>query len=283
MPNEIKSYPTKEQEQPGEEEALIPILDVVGGFNVPEPLINVGDEQTATLSAKSPYETWQANPTPANLYAVTVSLKPTIDSVVASLGGSGSPDVAAKARVLAAKAVKSYDPSYGASLPTWVSQQLRQLTRQVRKSNNIISIPEGIQLDAFKLSNAEAEFVDENNREPTVIELADITGIPVKRITDVRTKMRPVAQESKFIDDSGNTALQHSSVDHYPEALDYVYNDSDLMDRRILEYTLGYGGHEILDNQQIMQTLKLTPVQLSRRKARLTMRVQDIVNNLEAL
>lgn len=265
-------------------EQLLGILDVAGISKRPEPLLEDEGVQLAASMVSAPsYDTWKKEPTPANLYAVTKSLKPTIDAVLASMGGTGSPDVATRARVVAAQAVQSYDPSYGASLNTWVSHRLRQLTRQIRKSNNIIAVPEGVQLDGLALNRAEQQFIDENNREPTVNELADITGLSVKRIADVRTKLRPVTTEGVFTDEEGNVGLQGSVPDYDQEAVEYVYNDSDLLDRQVLEMTLGYGGHEVLSNDTIMQKLKLTPVQLSRRKSRLTMRIQDIVNDLNSL
>lgn len=281
--SETKSSQMPESEQSGQGEKLLSILDVAWGVKPPEPLLDDGADLAARISSGNPYDTWKADPTPANLYAVTKSLKPTIDSVLASLGGTGSPDVATRARVVAAKAIQSYDPAYGASLPTWVSQQLRQLTRDVRKSNNTISIPEGVQLDGFTLKQAEQQFVDEHDREPTVNELADMTGLSVKRITDVRNKLKPVATEGAFTDEEGNVGIVGSLPDFDQEAVDYVYNDSDLIDRQILEMKLGYGGHDVLDNAAIMQKLGLTPVQLSRRVNRLTMRIQDNVNNLNAV
>jgi hypothetical protein len=63
--------------------------------------------------------------------------------------------------------------------------------------------------------------------------------------------------------------------------MDYIYNDSDTTDQKLLEYLLGYGGETPLDNKTIQQKLKLTPVQLTRRKARLAMRFNTIIADLE--
>lgn len=263
------------------DEPLLSISEVVG-LTQPEPIEEI-KEDAPDAGSLSPYEKWQLFKDSDSLYEVTKSLRPTIDSVVASLGGTGNPQIASKARVIAAKAIQSYDPSAGATLPTWVSQQLRQLTRDIRKSNNLVHIPDGVQLDAYALYRAESEFEDEHGREPTVEELADISHLPVKRILDVRTKMRPIITDAGTETDEGSSTLQVESSDYTQDALDYVYAESDRNDKKILEYTVGYGGAPVLSNDQIMQKLRLTPVQLSRRKARLSLRINEVIDGLSTV
>ena len=143
-------------EQLEQEEPLMSIGEVAfPGLNVPEkPAIL--DEEIEQLQPKStPYYNWVQNPSTDNLAAVLDNLKPTITAAVASYGGAGNPQIMAKARVVAAKAIKNYNPEAGASLPTWVSNQLRQLTRDIRKSGNDLSVAECIQLDGYRLYQAE--------------------------------------------------------------------------------------------------------------------------------
>lgn len=263
-----------------EQESLIDITDVLG-FKTPEPLIDI--EEPIKPVKLSPYDIYKADSTPENLYKVTKSLKPTIDSAVATMGGSGNPQIAAKARVIAAKAIQSFNPEAGVSLPTWVSNQLRQLTRDIRKSNSVMSVPDGVMLDAYTIYKKTSEFEEENDREPTVDELADLTHMSKKRIEDVRKKMMPVVNETATESTEGESLLSGSRDDFSADALDYVYNESDTTDKKLLEYTVGYGGTRPLDNAQIMEKLKLTPVQLTRRKARLSMRIQDIMDDLQHL
>ena len=275
--SDVRLSPTEVVEEP-----LLSISDVVG-IEAPEPLVDVVEESDDDISSLSPYEKWQLFKDSDSLYEVTKSLRPTIDSVVASLGGTGNPQVAAKARVIAAKAIQTYDPSAGTTLPTWVSQQLRQLTRDIRKSNSMVHVPDGVQLDGYTLYRAEREFEDEHGREPTVEELSDISHLSVKRIKDVRQKMRPVVTDAGTESEDGSSLLSVENSDYTQDALDYVYAESDRNDRKILEYTVGYGGATPLDAKQIMQKLKLTPVQLSRRKARLSMRINEVVEGLSAV
>lgn len=265
-------------------EPLMSTIDVLG-WKVPEQLENIPAEEEAVAVIKanqSPYDQWRYEPTQNNLYNVVKSLQPTIQASLASMKGM-DPNIKAKARVVAAKAVQSYDPNSGASLPTWVSSQLRQLTRDVRKSNNVLSVPENAQLDAYHIYKTELELEDELGRTPTVQEVADRAGMSIKKISTVKSKIKAVATDAGFESDDGSSIVQNSTNDYSQEAMDYVYNESDLKDQQLLEHLVGYGGSDIWDNKTIMEKLNLTPVQLSRRKMRLSQRIQSIMTDLETV
>lgn len=283
--NKLQQIPLQEEYSDNSSEPLMDVTDVLlwnKPEKVEEEIPSEAEYAEYKIKNRTPYENWQYDPTPDNLYNVVNYLKPTITSVLASIGGT-SPDIKAKARIVTAKAVQSYNPESGASLPTWVSSQLRQLTRDVRKSNNTLSIPESAQLDAYHLYKVEQELLEDLDREPTVEEIADKAAMSIKKIEAIRRKVRPVVAETSFEQDDGSTALGISTADYTQEALDYIYQESDLKDKKLLEHLLGYGGSEVWDNKLIMNKLKLTPVQLSRRKMRLIKRIQDITSNLEQI
>lgn len=273
--------PTRE---PGEE-PLKSIPEVLG-WQAPEKFPDETDEERAVAEAaaadKSPYDTWAADKSQNNLHAVVKSLQPTIGSVLSSIGGN-DPNIRSKARVIAAKAVQTYKPESGASLPTWVSQNLRQLTRDIRKSNSDVRLPEGVQMDAYAIYRAETELADELGREPTVEEISDRAHMSIKRIADVRRKNKRQVAESSTVTEDGASLVTGSTSDFSQEAMDYVYKESDMNDRKLMEYLMGYGGHDMLDSKQIKQKLKLTDVQLTRRKMRLGMRINETMSNLQAL
>lgn len=278
MNNELESSPTRDVE---------PLKDVVDVLNwqKPEAVEETDAERDAAAAAAAPkdaYEVWRAAKTKPNLYNVVKGLEPTIGSVLASMGGGGNPGIRGRARVVAAKAVQTFDPEAGASLPTWVSQQLRQLGRDIRKSNTDIHVPDGVMMDAYAIYRAESELEDELGREPTVEEVSDKAHLSVKRVADVRRKNRRQASESSASGgDEVATVGDGTAVDHYPEAMDYVYRESDTNDRKLMEYTVGYGGAKVLGSKEIMERLRLTPTQLTRRKARLSMRIVEVARNLE--
>ena len=269
----------------GELEETEPLMSVTEvafpDLQLPEDVDSIPEEIEVQQPKSTPYTVWKADPTTDNLAAVLDSLRPTIAAAVASYGGAGNPQIMSKARVVTAKAIKSYNPEAGTGLPTWVSNQLRQLTRDIRKSGNDLSVAEGIQLDGYRLFQAENEFQDEHGREPTLTELADMTHLSPRRIKNIRQKLKAVVMDTAATSETGDQLAATMETDFTKDALDYIYHEADTTDKKLLEYMTGYGGEDILDNKSIMAKLKLTPVQLSRRKARLALKVNNIVNDLE--
>lgn len=220
------------------------------------------------------YSAYTADPSPDNLSKVVKALEPTIQFNLGFMGADKDPFVRAKAMSYAADAVKKFSPTGGAGLPTYLSSQLRQLTRTVRQSRSPVRIPERIQIEAMKLNHSRKEFFDEHGREPDTIELADYTGVPIKRIEKIRKYQVAIPTEEAMGE------VEHEGPDFQREALEYVYNGSDHLDRRVLEMKMGYAGHPVMTPQQIGVALNLSPTQLSRRSARLAMRINRITDSL---
>ena len=228
----------------------------------------------------SPHEAsfaeYKADPSPEKLSAVVKDLRPSFDYALSAVQSQDDPVMKIKARTLAAKAVQRFDPEGGAALPTWVSSQLLPLRRTRRQMQTAVRVPERIHLDAYTLAKAEKDFVDQHNREPDVSELADFSKLPVKRIQTIRQSLRKTPSETAIGD-----GTPPQEIDFTGEALDYVHQDSDHTDRRIIELKTGYGGSEVTPPWKIAQMLKLSPTQLTRRSQRITYRIQNIDRRLQ--
>lgn len=222
------------------------------------------------------YADYQTDPTPQKLHGVVTRMRPTIDYALSSIQSGNDPVLRSRAQVLAAKAIQRFDPQAGAALPTWVSSQLMPLRRMRRQSQSVVRIPERIHLDAWTLAKSEREFVDKFDREPDLSELADFSKLPIKRIATIRQTMRKTPSESAIGD-----AAPPIETDFQTEAVDYVFQDADHVDRKILEYKTGYGGSDMLPAHAVSTKLGLTPTQLSRRSARLTYKIQNMERMLQ--
>lgn len=229
----------------------------------------MGGMETPDLDTS--WEAWKADPTPERLGSVVSGLDGTVHHTLRSIGAPNDPYLRSKARVLAADAVRTYDPTYGASLRTWTSHQLMPLRRLKRERSTAIKVPERAQNDAYALELATRKYVDEHNREPDMQELSDVSGYPVRRIRRVRETIRPVVAEGVF-----DGITMGSETDYREEALDYIYNDASALERKIIEMRTGYGGNAPMAPGDVARKLKLTPVQLSRHSARLGMQVLEI-------
>jgi hypothetical protein len=107
-------------------------------------------------------------------------------------------------------------------------------------------------------------------------ELADHTGMPVRRLAKIQSYQVTMPSEAPF----GGT-LNDNPMDFSQDAIDYVYHDADHTDRKILELKTGYGGVQTLDPQAVGAKLGLSPSQLSRRSMRLAKRVQEMQDAME--
>lgn len=225
----------------------------------------------------SAFNQYKADPTPDNLSSVVDHLNPVINYSISSINAFNDNLIKNKARVFAAQAVQKYDPASGASLPTWVSGQLMQLRRFKRSVNQPVKVPERIQLDAYTLSKAEQDFIDKYDREPDLDELADHAKMPIRRINKIRKTFRAMPSQSAI-----GEGMTQSESDFGLEALDYIYKDADKIDRKIIEMKLGYGGrYEPMEPKRIAIQLGLTPSQLTRRSAKLALRLQEIEKTLQ--
>lgn len=218
------------------------------------------------------YDAWSVDPNPDTLNAVVDKLKPTIDHSLRSINSVDDKLMRTRARTLTAKAIQQYDPSAGAQLTTWTSHQLMPLRRIRRDVQQPIKVPERTQLDAMSLMRAESEYIEKYNREPDVEELADYSKIPRKRIEKIRRQYRRMPSQEAL-----GESIVKTETDYADEALEYIYKEADRVDRDIIEMKTGYGGkYEPMEPKDIAVRLKLTPSQLSRRSAKLSLKIQEI-------
>ncbi len=216
------------------------------------------------------YTAYKAAPSQDSLRAVVDNLRPTIEYTLAGLNVSRDPVMRSKASLAAAEAIPKFDLNAGVQLPTFISSQLRALTRDARQSRLPVKLPDRAILDSYKLNMTLKRFEDAHGREPDTLELADASGLSVRRIEKVRRYQVSVPTEGAM----GDMNAEMPDLDR--EALDYVMADADHTDRKILEHKTGYGGAAIIPANVLAERLRLTPSQLSRRSARLTLRINEI-------
>jgi len=215
---------------------------------------------------------WKRSPTPMNLQRVVDALNPLIQKEVNRWSGAlARPVLELEAKRLAAEAIKTYNPSvYRASLSTHVSNRLKKLSRMSYTYQNVARIPEHHVSKFTTLYNAKADFEEKYGREPTIDELSDRLGWSRNYLTQVQRQTR-----SEFIE-SGDLPPAFDSPTDQEGLLDYIYHDLSPQEKKLFEYTTGYGGSPILSNKQIMKKLRLTQGQLSYQKQKLINKVQQL-------
>jgi len=221
------------------------------------------------------YTTWRSNQTPETNTKILMSVQPVIDSAVASYAGPAATSaLKSKAKMMALKALGTYDPQKG-NVRTHLLSQLQSLRRLSAKEQNIISLPEQVGLDFQNLTRAENEFIDQHGREPTDDELADYTNLSARRIKKIRQFNQPLAEGtvSRIVDEDsggGDVASQiPGRVDATEAWMNFVYEDLGPTDKLIMDMTLGRSGRRKTSTKDIAARLRLTPGAVSQRAAKI--------------
>ncbi len=181
-----------------------------------------------------------------------------------------------RAKLLALNALQSYDPNKG-TVKTHLLSQMQRLRRLAAKEQNIVSIPEQVGLDFQRLSDIENELRDNLSRDPTDDEIADASGLSVRRIKKIRSFHQPIAEgmtaaRSSMSEDAANTDIA-STLPNYNKStdawLEFVYGDLAPTDKLIMDMTLGRNGRRRASTQEIARRLNITPGAVSQRAAKI--------------
>lgn len=243
--------------------------DVAPPFSGQRPITGVSPE------FDNLYSTWKTNQTPETNTKVLAAVQPVIDSALSSYAGADySPTLKSRARLMALKALNTFDPARG-NVRTHLLSQLQSLRRAAAKEQNIISIPEQVGLDFQHLNNAENELRDQYGRDPTDDELADYTNLSRRRIQKIRKFNQPIAEGtvSRIVDEDSSGGDVASSIPGQRNAteawMDFVYEDLGPTDKLIMDMTLGRNGKRRVSTQEIAAKLRLTPGAISQRAAKI--------------
>jgi DNA-directed RNA polymerase specialized sigma subunit len=244
--------------------------DIPGPFSGTKPAGIGNDFDTA-------YTQWQKTKTPESNTAILKTLQPVIDTAVMSYAGqSASPTIKSRAKIMALKALDSYDPQRG-NVRTHLLSQLQSLRRATAQAQNIINIPEQVSLDFSRLNESENELRDQLGRDPSDDELADSTGLSVRRIRKIRAFNQPVSEGMTTREVAGDEAYGGDVASAVPGSgnraadawFDFVYGDLSPVDQLIADMTLGRHGRRRASTQDIARRLNITPGAVSQRAAKI--------------
>jgi len=221
------------------------------------------------------YAAWAADPTPENMKAVLDDLDPAINSEVQRFSGP-KPLLRSRARALAVKAVRSYNPAAGTKLRSWVVTQLQPLSRY-NNSLKPVYVSEDAARKSYAVSKALEAFVDEHGRDPTDEELADAVGISVARLRKVRQMTPAVVNEPQESGNEDDNAPDYAVYSTNPvrAASEAVYSGLDRRDRRIFDLRTGSHGQAAIPGQDIAALLRVSPAFVTQRANAIASRIVD--------
>lgn len=229
-----------------------------------------------------PYEIYKVKPSPQTLKATVDHHKTYIDNTVfRMLGKQPSPVVRTRADLLAAESIKKYDPVSKVPLKNWIAQGLQGIHRISKNVTEIVKVPDQVRRDAANLARARGELREKLMRDPSDEELADHTGVSVKKQQRIAKGNLWSKAEGAFTADlerggeDGDENMPGYAKDPMAEVHDYVYHDLDDIDKQIFQYRLGYHGAQQLPNQEIARRLNISPSAVTQRATRIQRRLEE--------
>ena len=231
--------------------------------------------EAAETDFNQQFAAWSKAQTPEDNVKILAAVQPTIDTALSSyVGKNPSPIMQSRAKLMALNALKTYDPQRG-NVRTHLLSQMQGLRRLSAKEQNIISIPEQVGLDFQKLEAAENELRDKLNRDPADDEVADYTGLSIRRIRKIRGFNQPISEGmTAAVNDPDSAPTEvastlpgaNSSADAW---MNFVYDDLTPTDKLIMDMTLGRNGRRRTSTQEIARRLNITPGAVSQRAAKI--------------
>lgn len=234
----------------------------------------VNKQQAARTSLDEAYAFWDKNQGPQNMNRLLTAAKPVLGQAITSFA-RGDKTYMGRARKLAVGAFKSFDPTRGAKLRTHLMIQLQPLQRAYTKRTSVLSVPERVQLDRYRLDQAEQALQAELGREPSDSEIADRTGLAAKRIAHVRAFARGALSEGQLTTpDEGLKLPSASQVTPDDVWAEFVHHDLGPIDQKIMEWKLGIYGKKQHSTNEIARRLGITPSAVSQRAARIATKLE---------
>jgi DNA-directed RNA polymerase specialized sigma subunit len=203
------------------------------------------------------YAKWKKDPTPENYNALIQYLGSTITTAMQSFG---SPDLRIRARILADSAIRSYNPSAGASLKSHVYNNLKGLQRIRADRQTATHIPENMRLNRMHVAKFEKDYYEKHRVMPSAQTTADHLQISPKAVDKAKSYSESVERTTEKGDSIVN--VERSADDIWT---DFVYHDVDDVNKKIMEWGMGYGGAATLKKGEIAKKLGITPAAVSSR------------------
>lgn len=213
------------------------------------------------------WSAWKRTQNPNDLQALLNQMEPIIAREVNRWSNSMSRSLLeSEGKRLAVEAFRTYDPKAGTALSTYVASRLPKLSRLVYANMNAARMSETQAMLFHTYNTGTNELRDTLGREPTHDELADHLGWSPKKLTAFKVQSR----RKEFVE-SEEHPEDDSAEDHL---VDFIYHDLTPQQKKIFEYSTGYGGTKQKNGKEIMDELKLTQGQLSYQKSLIVQAVE---------
>ena len=225
------------------------------------------------------WQQWkQSNHAPEHLDPLLSSLQPLMTQHVNRYAGNvpvSRPALEGEVTRLTVRALKSYSPTRGAQLSTYVTGQLKGLNRFVTQHQNVSRITEDRSQKIGRYQRANTALTESLGRPPTAEEVADEMKVSVRTVNRLAQEMRA--------DLLGSGSEHDPFLDEEPRSreilrLMYPYAFS-LDEQKVFEYLLGLNGRtKELKTGKIAKTLGWSDSKVRQTRAAIANKVKPSLN-----
>lgn len=211
--------------------------------------------------------------------AILKRLDPIIQSQVNKWAGPIPREVLEnEAKLLAIKALDTYDENKGATLSTHIVNSLQPISRLVYSHQNATRLPENLTLKLNSYLKAKDFLTTVNGHSPTLDELHQELGWSKKELNRIDMYHRKDLVESVGgMDES----FYSNADDAADDVLTTIYMELTPQERELAGYSTGYWGMPKLNNTDIMKRMHISQAQLSYQKSLLKKKIQDLVKRID--
>lgn len=167
--------------------------------------------------------------------------------------------VLVEAYKIARKSANAYNPKTGVKFSTYLTNNLKKLSRISTQYGGVVRMPENKQFKIQKINQAEQALKDELGREPNVSELAAFTGFGTHAVANLlKTRKKEVnvnnlAYTPVFIENDND------------ECVTFVYHDLTDRDKYIFEHKTGFANKKLMSNDEIAKALNISSSTVANR------------------
>ena len=162
------------------------------------------------------------------------------------------------------QAVKTYNPSRGAALGSWVGLQMKKGQRWIIQRQNTVRIAENIATKITDYNNTITQLTTSLGRPPNDLEIAEKMGLTVMAVGRIRKQQRKDLIGSSFLQDPSNNAYSEEKA--ILKMLPYDLTPDELF---VYEHLRGLNGKKVLAGADIAKKMGVSPSKISRLRAQI--------------